>query len=565
MATSQEKLELLIGAKDRATPTLDKLKSSIIGIGAAYLGWQTVTGVIGDIIEKAAESEKVWNDVAAALDRHGFAVENNIKAIQSFSSELQRTTGISDELAGQSVQMLIDANNTLAGSFDIVRAAADLSAAKHIDMKTAVDLLIKASEGYTSMLSRYGIIIDESIPKSKKFDAVMSQINERFGGAAQAQLNTYSGQLALFKENLGDLEESIGGAVLPALTQYTKNLNDVIVGWTMYKKIVEESDRSLLDWVKDWILATGLFGEQGRMVSTMNLIADAQKSGALAAAEFTESTKKSKKEVEKLDDEVKNLAGSMEFLILGYPTLTSSADSFLTTMMAQNEETEKTRAILEDLAGKGVNYLVTSLELTSDQIVEVIELAKEMGIEFEGAFNLIAEKSSETEIALAQAWQGSYVNAVAGASENMASRVVGSMRFLQTQSNGIFRNMAADFMRLFIQQILSDVAKILIPNLLSFLGSIFDTAANDRMAAQQGRDFAYYFGSGVLSGIRDQNLGMAIAGEISSTGRTAGSAMTSRGIRKTIIPAIQREGKYGITTIMTSESTMTGGRIGYVS
>jgi len=62
MATHKEKLMLHIGAKDDASKTLDRVKTAVIGIGAAYLGWQGAKTIISDIVNKAKESEKVWND-----------------------------------------------------------------------------------------------------------------------------------------------------------------------------------------------------------------------------------------------------------------------------------------------------------------------------------------------------------------------------------------------------------------------------------------------------------------------------------------------------------------------
>ena len=76
------------------------------------------------------------------------------------------------------------------------QAALDLSAATGQDLNSAFLLLARAAAGETSMLSRYGITLDESIPKSEKFAAAVEKINEQFGGQAAAQAQTFSGLLA---------------------------------------------------------------------------------------------------------------------------------------------------------------------------------------------------------------------------------------------------------------------------------------------------------------------------------------------------------------------------------
>jgi hypothetical protein len=587
VATSQEKLELLIGAKDKASPVLSKLKSAVVGIGAAYLGWQGVTRIIGDIIEKAAESEKVWNDVTASLERHGFAVENNISAIQSFASELQRTTGISDELAGQSVQMLIDANNTLAGSFDIVRTAADFAAAKHIDVKSAVDLLIKASEGYTSTLSRYGIIIDESIPKNQKFAETMRLMNEKFGGAAQAQLNTYAGQVKLLQENFGDLEETIGKILIPTLSKATSELNTFIERLSRdYGGALDNLGIkfvALIEYLKT-IFDLELPGTEGAGGPIRKLLEDADKSAVAlerwreSVLSSTEGASMSYKNFQAYWDSffnrtpvtIQENADAIKDALAGigadiYPTLTSSADNFLSAMMVQNEEAERTRDILIDLAEKGVNYLVTELELTNDQIVQIIQMAEEMGIAFEGAFKLSADASNEN-LDMFIAFSEGARSAVTNTANMMVGDVGIALHHMADQSRNYFIKMYMHFVSYFAEAVLEYMANNFVRKFLGIL-NIFDVAANDRMAMQQGRDFAYYFSSGVLSGIREQNLGLAIAGEIGgyASGRSTGAAMSATAIRKTIIPEIQREAQYGITTIMTSGNTLTGGRVGYVS
>ena len=104
MASRNENVKLTISAKDKASKKLSGIQSKIVAIGAAYLGWRAVTGVLTSIVKAGAEHEKVWGDVTAALQRHGLAVDQSLTRIKAFSDEMQTMSGISDEVIGQATQ-----------------------------------------------------------------------------------------------------------------------------------------------------------------------------------------------------------------------------------------------------------------------------------------------------------------------------------------------------------------------------------------------------------------------------------------------------------------------------
>ena len=217
MATRNERVQIVVDAKNQAKGVLSSVKNQVLAIGAAYLGWKAVTGIIGSIVEKGMESEQAWNDVAAALRRHGHEVDSNITKIQAFAGQMQAATGRSDEFIGKAVQSFIDYGQSVDEAMKTTQVALDLAAGGGMNLASATDLLAKAAVGYTSTLSRYGIIIDENIPKSEKFAAAIAQINERFGGAAAAQADNVATKISLLTERFGDLQEEIFTLISPAL------------------------------------------------------------------------------------------------------------------------------------------------------------------------------------------------------------------------------------------------------------------------------------------------------------------------------------------------------------
>jgi ABC-type transporter Mla subunit MlaD len=168
------------------------------------------------------------NRLNVALKNQGENVGSASKDLQKFANELQKTTTISDEAALNVMGLLTSFGLTGEKLKSTTKAAADLSKGLGIDLNSAAMLLAKSYAGNTDALSRYGIKIDEAIPKGQKFAAVMEQVNSRFGGAAQAALNTTSGRIENMGNRIDDLKEKIGGQLLPVLDYWLKKLDQVL-------------------------------------------------------------------------------------------------------------------------------------------------------------------------------------------------------------------------------------------------------------------------------------------------------------------------------------------------
>ncbi len=96
------------------------------------------------------------------------------------------------------------------------------------------------------------------------------------------------------------------------------------------------------------------------------------------------------------------------------------------------------------------------------------------------------------------------ITAFSGAADmaigKLSNNIVDAMSGGQLRLKEIFKDMAKDFLRLFIEQILRDVKLALVAKLISLL-KLFDVRANDMMAIQMGRDYAKFFQQGVSEGM----------------------------------------------------------------
>ena len=169
---------------------------------------------IVDGIKAAQVQEDAINQLNTALKASGIFTDEVSQSLQNYASELQATTKFGDEAILQT-QGLIQSLGQLdeKGLKRATKATLDLSAALGIDLNAAALLVGKAAAGEVSSFSRYGLVIKKGADNADTFAKALDAINDKFGGAAAAQIETFSGAVAQVSNLFGDLQETIGEAI----------------------------------------------------------------------------------------------------------------------------------------------------------------------------------------------------------------------------------------------------------------------------------------------------------------------------------------------------------------
>lgn len=259
-------LELLIKADDQATQKLDKMQAALekagksaksfgekatsagrsakenlkvtgaLAEGYANLGL-IMSGVFGGVaaaavfrflkssFEEFSKHERVVRQLDVAMRNMGVTNRLLLKDQVDYASALQNTTAFADDNV-----IALQAQLTSFGLFGdelkrATKAAVDFASFTGRDLNLAALTVGKAFAGQTGELGRYGIIIDANIPKAKQFEAVLSQLEKRFGGTAQEDARTYTGRVEQLKNKFGDLQELVGQQLTPALDVYGAELS----------------------------------------------------------------------------------------------------------------------------------------------------------------------------------------------------------------------------------------------------------------------------------------------------------------------------------------------------
>lgn len=226
-----------------------KLGAKAVGRALKQLG-----KAVADTSQQFGIQEEAEVSLGAALRRAGVQdVKAATEEFKQFAAELQRTTKFSDEVSIKAAS--IGASFGIIGD-DLKKATAlaqDMSAVLKTDLERNLILLGKAFKGETGTLSRYGIIIDQNLPKAQRFAAAMEAIQKQFGGAAAAMADTYLGRLKQLENSFGDLKEQIGSGFAPVLkevfrvtTEHIQKINGAEGAWEVYRETVIKVAQALV-------------------------------------------------------------------------------------------------------------------------------------------------------------------------------------------------------------------------------------------------------------------------------------------------------------------------------
>lgn len=200
---------------------------------AVVAGLATALGTVFTFktIAAAQAQEDAINNLNNALKTSGDFTVAASESFQQFASDLQSVTRFGDELILNQIALAKSFGATNEQAKQIVSAATDLSAAFGIDIESATRNVAKTLGGLAGELG-------ETIPQLKELGVEglragkgIEFIAQRFSGAAQRDVNTYSGAVDQLSNAFGDVSESIGRIITknPQLIQAIKSVT-VILG-----------------------------------------------------------------------------------------------------------------------------------------------------------------------------------------------------------------------------------------------------------------------------------------------------------------------------------------------
>jgi hypothetical protein len=189
------------------------LSKQILALGASVVAGLSFK----KSIQAAITQQNAINDLNRSLAASGRFTEKASQDFQNFASSLQNTSTFGDEVILQNAALIQSLGNLdQQGLKRATQAAADLSSALGIDLRTASQLVGKAAAGEIGSFSRFGLVIKKGKDNAETFSNTLKALEGRFSGAASARLNTFEGQLERVSNAFGDIFE---GGFAGALTK----------------------------------------------------------------------------------------------------------------------------------------------------------------------------------------------------------------------------------------------------------------------------------------------------------------------------------------------------------
>jgi hypothetical protein len=180
---------------------------------AAYAGKLLVDGVKSAIADEAAQAK-----LATTLKNVTGATNNQIKAVEDYITQTALANGVTDDKLRPSLDRLIRSTKDQTRAQELQSLALNIAAGTGKDLQAVSEALGKAYDGNLGALKKLGVGIDDSIIKSKDFDAAAAALSKTFENQASRQAETFEGKMARLTVAFDEAKETVGSYVLDALT-----------------------------------------------------------------------------------------------------------------------------------------------------------------------------------------------------------------------------------------------------------------------------------------------------------------------------------------------------------
>jgi hypothetical protein len=239
----------LTGEVDKATSSAGSSLDGFAKKAAVALGGAFVVDKVVDFgkasVEAAAADEEAQAQLAAALKNTTGATDDQIASTEAYISKLSMSAAIADDDLRPAMATLARAFGNTEDAQSALSVATDVAAGTGKDLSAVTDAMAKAAMGNTGALKRLGVETKNADGTAKSLDQVMSDMAKTFEGQAAVAAGSTAGQMKKAQIAMGEAQETIGAALLPAIAKLATILTDVLLpafttvfGWLMDNKEV---------------------------------------------------------------------------------------------------------------------------------------------------------------------------------------------------------------------------------------------------------------------------------------------------------------------------------------
>jgi hypothetical protein len=180
-------------------------------------------------VESAIADEQAQAKLAKTLENVTGATNSQIASVEEYILKTSLATGVTDDELRPSLDRLTRSTKDVEDAQRLQTLALDVSAGSGKSLESVTEALAKAYDGNYGALKRLGVPLDDSIIKSKDFDAATKALSSTFKDQASVQADTFEGRMRKLKTALDEAKESVGAALLPELQKLVTYITDRIL------------------------------------------------------------------------------------------------------------------------------------------------------------------------------------------------------------------------------------------------------------------------------------------------------------------------------------------------
>jgi len=188
-----------------------KANVALAAAGAAVVAFGVTS------VKAYGEAEQSQALLSDAYDRFPNLADVSLQSLRDLNSELSLKTKYDDDATASGQAVLAQFGLTGKQLQDITPLLQDYAAKTGKDLPTAAEDLGKALMGQGRSLKAIGINFKDTGSTTGNFDQLMGGLRTQVGGFAANEGATAAGQAAILGNQFGEIQETVGGALMPVL------------------------------------------------------------------------------------------------------------------------------------------------------------------------------------------------------------------------------------------------------------------------------------------------------------------------------------------------------------
>lgn len=197
-------------------------RAPLIGLGLAT----AAAGFVALSVKMAAAEEAVSRQTEALLKSQGLMWRTVSEDLNLYMKDLERLTAYNDTDLQVAFNAMIAAGMSYTEAMENMNTVTSMAYSLNRDLNSMALLVGKAYNGQTGELSRYGIVLDETLDKSEKFAGLQKHVADNFADASE-RTDSLEGQMQTLKNETSNFSEAIGNELIPAITEITGGFNSL--------------------------------------------------------------------------------------------------------------------------------------------------------------------------------------------------------------------------------------------------------------------------------------------------------------------------------------------------